>query len=359
MIVKNEEDTLERCIHSVEDAVDEIIIVDTGSTDKTREIAQKLTKNVYDFEWIDDFSAARNFSYSKATKDYILILDADDVLLSEDKKKLIKLKETLDPSVDGVMMWYYVMFDELGKPIYKYNRERLSKRSRNFQWHEPVHEVLASSGKIIFSDIGISHKKLHPSESGRNLRIYNKMIEKGAPLSPRGLYYYARELFYAADYQKAVKYFQQALDTEQGWMEDNINCCIMMAKCYTALKDRKGCLKALYRSFEYDVPRPEACCEIGYWYKNIGDFERAKYWFLAALNYKLPENSLSFIHRDHYEYIPSIELAVCFGNLGLVEEAIKYNELAGSYKPGNPSVLYNRKYFKEYSERKEVENTNK
>ena len=70
MIVKNEEAVLARCLESVKDVVDEIIIVDTGSTDKTKQIAYRYTQNVYDFEWIDDFSAARNYSFSKATKDY-------------------------------------------------------------------------------------------------------------------------------------------------------------------------------------------------------------------------------------------------------------------------------------------------
>ncbi len=71
MIVKNEEKVLGRCLDSIADLMDEIIIVDTGSTDRTKEIAKKYTEHIYDFEWIDDFSAARNFSFSKATKDYI------------------------------------------------------------------------------------------------------------------------------------------------------------------------------------------------------------------------------------------------------------------------------------------------
>ena len=83
MIVKDEQDVIERCLESVKDVVDEIIIVDTGSTDKTKQIVSKYTDKIYDFEWVNDFAKARNYSFSKATKDYILWLDADDVILKE------------------------------------------------------------------------------------------------------------------------------------------------------------------------------------------------------------------------------------------------------------------------------------
>ena len=69
MIVKNEETVLSRCLDSIASLVDEIIIVDTGSTDKTKSIAAKYTTHIYSFSWIDDFSAARNYSFSKATMD--------------------------------------------------------------------------------------------------------------------------------------------------------------------------------------------------------------------------------------------------------------------------------------------------
>ena len=72
MIVKNEEEVIGRCLESVKDIVDEIIIVDTGSTDNTKKIVSKYTNKIYDFEWKDDFAAARNFSFSKATKDYMV-----------------------------------------------------------------------------------------------------------------------------------------------------------------------------------------------------------------------------------------------------------------------------------------------
>ena len=80
MIVKNEERCLARCLESVKDFVHEIIIVDTGSTDKTVEIAREFTDSVYYFEWTDDFAEARNFALQYATSDYILQLDADEWL---------------------------------------------------------------------------------------------------------------------------------------------------------------------------------------------------------------------------------------------------------------------------------------
>ena len=106
MIVKNEEKVLGRCLDSIADLMDEIIIVDTGSTDRTKEIAKKYTEQVYDFQWNDDFSAARNFSFSKATKDYIYAADADEVLDEENREKFRQLKEAMLPEIEIVQMRY-------------------------------------------------------------------------------------------------------------------------------------------------------------------------------------------------------------------------------------------------------------
>ena len=103
MIVKNEEKVLKRCLDSVKDIVDEIIIVDTGSTDKTKEIAKKYATKILDFKWVDDFSKARNYSFSQATKDYILWLDADDIITKENKKKIMNLKNTIAKNTDIVI----------------------------------------------------------------------------------------------------------------------------------------------------------------------------------------------------------------------------------------------------------------
>ena len=92
MIVKNEGAVLGQCLESVRGLVDEVIIVDTGSSDKTREIAQhfvgEVGGSVVDFTWVDDFSAARNESLKHATGDWILVLDADEVIAQQDHAKI-------------------------------------------------------------------------------------------------------------------------------------------------------------------------------------------------------------------------------------------------------------------------------
>lgn len=132
---KERRNYIERCLNCAKDFVDEIIIVDTGSTDKTKEIAKKLTDKIYDFECIQDFAAARNFSFSKATKEYIFYLDADDIILKEDQKKLKKLKSSLDKSVDSVTMFYNMNLDKDGIPTLSYRRNKLVRRANNFKWY--------------------------------------------------------------------------------------------------------------------------------------------------------------------------------------------------------------------------------
>lgn len=352
MIVKNEEEVLDRCLKSICDIVDEIIIVDTGSTDNTRKIAEKYTDKIFEFQWINDFSAARNYSYSKATRDYILWLDADDIILKEDVEKFLKLKERLDEEVDLVMMKYNTGFDKDGNVTFSYYRERLSKRSNNYKWREPVHEYLEFGGNIIYSDICITHKKEHLPVPGRNLTIYKNLLSKGRVLSPRGLYYYARELFDNEKYDEAIKYFNKFLNTEKGWVEDNINACFNLSVCYDIKNDKKNMLRILIKSFEYDTPRADICCQIGYFYLKNSEYEKAIFWYKLAAEIRPELNSLGFTSHDYFGYIPNIQLCVCYDKLGNLEEAIKYNEKAAQFKPNEEAIAYNRDYFKRVLESK-------
>ena len=127
MIVKNEELFLGNCLSSVRDIVDEIVVADTGSEDATKDIALQYTDKVYDFPWTDDFSSARNYSFEQATKEYILWLDADDIIRPDDQVMLRQLKDSLEFCVDCVMMKNNTGFDLFENITFSFYRERLVK----------------------------------------------------------------------------------------------------------------------------------------------------------------------------------------------------------------------------------------
>jgi glycosyltransferase involved in cell wall biosynthesis len=338
MIVKNEEAVLARCLESIKDAVDEIIIVDTGSTDKTKEIALGYTTNVYDFEWIEDFSAARNFSFKKATMDYQMWLDADDVVPPHSLEKILQLKKDLDPAIDMVTMRYITHYDADGKPILISTRERLLKTSQKYKWMDAVHECIPLVNNLFQSDIEISHQKLLvEGNSTRNLKIYQALEEKGEGLTPRQQYYYARELSDHLQWAKAAEYFEKFLDDGKGWIEDNIASCFNLGLCYKNLNEEDKILSALIRSFQYDSPRAEICSELGYYYKNKMDFRRALKWFLVAAFLGDP-NSFGFVLIDYWGYIPNIEACVCYSNLGDYENALIFNERAAAYRSDKEAI---------------------
>ena len=211
LIAKNEEEVIGRCIESVIDIIDEIIVVDTGSTDKTIEVAEKYGAKVYNFTWIDDFAAARNYSFSKASKEYIFWLDADDILFPGDKEKFKELKESLDGTVDAVSMNYVLAVDENNNPVSSLRRNRLVKRKNNFSWLGKVHEYLEVYGNIISSDISILHQKNKPY-TDRNLRIYEGMLKNNDEFSPREQFYYANELFDHGRYDEALDMYRKFVD---------------------------------------------------------------------------------------------------------------------------------------------------
>src|SRR5574344_1478813 len=192
MIVKNEEKTLERCLISTKNLFDEIIIVDTGSKD---------------------------------TKDYIIWLDADDVILEDDLKKLYLLKERSSNDTNIFMLKYNLNLDSNGIPALSYYRERIIK-NKMFKWISPIHEVIVPSGNIKYEDIAITHKKIKQSDSKRNLKIFESMIKKNIKFDARQTFYYARELYYNNDYEKSIYYFNIFLKKDDAWIENKISACI-------------------------------------------------------------------------------------------------------------------------------------
>lgn len=345
MIVKDEEDALPKCLTSVRDIVDEIIVVDTGSVDQTKSIAAKFTDKIYDFSWIDDFSAARNFAFSKATKDYILWLDADDTLEQKDQNLFFELKETIDSEIDSVTMHYHLSFNSEGKVTHSLRRNRLVRRDRQFKWIGAVHEYLEVSGNIFHSDIAITHKK-EKAHTDRNLLIYRSREEKDEKFTPRDLYYFANELKDHCYYDKAIEKYEEFLNGGKGWVEDNIAACLKLAECYGQMKEPEKQLRALLSTFEYDLPRAEVCCKLGSFYIEIKDYTKAIHWLKVVEFLEHPE-TMGVVDHASRTWLPHLLLCVCYDRIGQPEEAERQNTIALSYNPDHPSILYNKSYFEQ------------
>lgn len=346
MIVRDEEDVLARCLDSVRAAVDEIIIVDTGSRDATREIARRYTERVFDFPWQDDFAAARNFSFAQAAMDYLLWLDADDMLPPASLQALLRLKQTLPPEAAVVMAPYHIAFDEQGAPRFVYERERLLKNNAGFRWQGAVHEAITPSGLVLHADaFVVEHRKLKSGDPDRNLRIFEKQLAAGAVLSPRERFYYARELYYHQRYAEAVAAFHEFLAMPGGWLENRLEAYQMIAACQERQGALDEALRTLLHSLAEAAPRAALCCEIGRCLFEKGNYPAAIFWYQTAASCEKTAHGGAFIDPDCYDYTPYLQLCVCYYRLGDVATARRYHALAAALKPDAAAVRYNEAFF--------------
>lgn len=352
MIVKNEQETLSRCLDSVEGLFDSIIIVDTGSIDGTKEIAVKYTDKVYDFEWIDDFSAARNYAFSLAQTDYAMWMDADDIIPRESRSVLSALLSSLDSEQpDMVLLPYCVGFDISGRPAMKYERERIIRIGSGLCFEGAIHEAIPMRGRIIRSTAEIWHLGKEKRDNDRNIRIFERMLAQGKKLVPREKYYYARELRYHNRASEAKKYYLECIKDESAWSENRASACCELADMYitessTGSEDSKAsAMEVLLKSLEFGAPRSDMCCMMGSLFMEASQPDTAVFWYSLAPS-RFEENSVSFIHADYGGYIPYLSLAVIYDRKGQYELANSFNELAGLRKPDGREYLMNKEYFK-------------
>lgn len=325
MIVKNEERVLRRCLDSIRDLMDEIIIVDTGSADRTKEIAAEYTDKVYDFAWTGDFSDARNFSFSKAECDYIYTADADEVLDKENREKFRILKETLVNEVEIVQMYYGNQLSH--GTVYNYDKElrpKLFKRLRSFCWIEPVHETVRLLPVVFDSDIEITHLPEN-SHTGRDLEIFAKMIDQGQMLSKRLTNMYAKELLISGgekELERAEDYFTCLADgeeTEPDQMKEAVCVVVRAARI-------RGDFLKMYRYAMKDIASEgvsEVCYELGEYYLEKGDYQEAAIWF-----YNAAYETQSILNIHSSSDLPLKGLAHCYEKMGMPEQAEEYKQAA-------------------------------
>lgn len=345
MIVKNEEGNLAQCLESVRGAVDEIVILDTGSADGTKEIARRYTDRVYDYGWEDDFSKARNASFSLAGMPFILWLDADDVIDPPEREKLIALKDRLNDGVDAVMMPYHYAFSPGGAPSLVFDRERIVRRAAGFAFSGAVHEAMTVSGHVIRENIVIRHTGRHGESSNRrNLRIYETQMARGRMMTARDRYYYARELKSAGRHEQAEQAFAAFL-ADEGWSENRVDAHICRGESLMALGRRAEAKESFLAAAACGVPRAEALCAIGASCLEEGELEAAALWYRAAMMCPLRPGSGAFVSPDAYGYIPLMQLCVIYDRLGKTQLASRMNEQALTLHPGDAAALANRAYF--------------
>ncbi|NBJ92590.1 glycosyltransferase [Parablautia muri] len=325
MIVKNEEKILARCLDSIGDLVDEIIIVDTGSEDGTKEIAARYTDKVYDFKWSQDFAEARNFSFSKAKCDYIYSADADEVLDESNREKFRILKEKLIPEIEIVQM-YYANQLSFGT-VYNYDKElrpKLFKRLRTFCWIEPVHETVRLSPTVFDSDIEITHLPAG-SHAGRDLEIFHKIVGEGGELSDRLKNMYARELMICGtpeNFREAEAYFTQIADsgeTGQDQMKEAVCIVVKGARM-------RGDYLKMYRYAMKDIASEgvsEVCFELGEYYFEREEYQEATIWYYNAA---YETQSILNIHTGGD--FPLARLSDCYDKMDLPKQAEEYRQLA-------------------------------
>lgn len=328
MIVKDEEGFLERCLDSVKDIVDEIIIVDTGSKDSTKDIAKVAGAQLFDFAWNDDFSAARNFSLEKATSNWVLVLDADELLDNSGNDEVLKLinsrehclkdivgfkmeQRTYLPKSDGAGM----TVDEavLSRDFVQQGQSRLVRLFKNhpkIRFRNKVHELVESSmrdinGEIIDTGIIIHHfsllKKGKVVEKAEN---YTDLLWKQLQAEPENPRY---------NRQVAMVF-----------MERGRNDLAM---------------KYLTRALKFDPKFPGLYADIGRVFVQMGQPIRAiNYFNMAVAQDKTDISSLN-------------NLAVIYMSMGKYEPAQKLLDAAMVREPKNEAVLNNVRILKERMQR--------
>lgn len=283
MIVKNEEKVLARCLDSLSPVMDEIIIVDTGSTDRTKEIAAKYTDNIYDFAWTGSFADARNYASSLASKEYIYTADADEYLDEENRRKLQQLKNILLPEIEMVQMLYCTRAHNTVYNFEKEYRPKLYRRLRSFVWIDPIHETLRTKPVVFNSQIEVIHEP-EGNHAGRDFEALLQIGNREEYLSQKLHHMYAMELFHSGqkeDFLAAIPVFEKTLCQDGRSMDEVKEAMCVLAHAYRV----KGDVPKFFSCALKDAVTTscaEMCCELGRYYEETGNREEAVLWYQNA-----------------------------------------------------------------------------
>lgn len=310
MIVKNEEKVLSRCLESINGVADEIIVVDTGSQDKTKEIALRYTDKVFDFQWINDFSKARNYAASKAAGKWILAIDADEFV---DKESFRKFKQELEknPPQHHILSVQIVSFiGENGKNTSLNYHDRLYRNDGNVVYYRPVHEMLVHKDPEENQNRGIVDFQIYHSgymmdvvksknKSERNLNILLSQKEKEAI----DYFFIGNEYKSIGELDKAINYYQKAFklkkDINLDWVKKLL--LYLIDSLHKRNRDKEA-LEIINSCEEIFPSLVDFKMYKGIIFYHQEQFELAKKIFENILSQK--DNLISFQSPDFLEYWP-------------------------------------------------------
>lgn len=343
LIVKNEENVLARCLRCAKKFADEIIVVDTGSTDLTKEIASRFTDKIYNFKWQNDFALARNYSFSLATGDFIMWLDADDVIDEENIEKILALKtRTFHPDV---YFFKYAMVNKQGQVALEFYRERIVRKSLGLKWQGFIHEAITPAGKIERQNIVIYHKKEKAGDPKRNLKIYQYHKKLGEKFDARSTYYFAKEYYYNGYLKSAIKWLNKFLKMEGKFAPNQQDAYLTLARCYAQLGNYSSAIKVLQTALVKVQFSGEMACEMASAFYKLNQPQKAVLFYEIALKISPNLTDGSFVNKDYYYIIPLLELVKIYYELGEKDKSMQVHNICHEKYADDPRVVYNENFF--------------
>ena len=360
-IAKNESTNIEKLTKSVEGCFDALYLTDTGSIDNTVELAKELGWNVSHFEWIYDFAAARNHSFSQAKEDFVMWMDLDDILTG--REAFIKWRNTAMEFATYHLATYDYAHTAEGKPAVSFARERVVKNRFPSVWNHFLHEgippVPGDRMAMIPSNAWkISHQRTTEDlakDKGRNITIFEKYFASGKKLDTRMKFYYGKELFEIQRPEEAVEPLLDAAASADCQPHDrllSIQYAVfsMMAMASmlnpaneTAKAKADKCLvdaiKVAQQGLAIDSNRAEFWTSIGDAYVRLNKVKDAIPYFAAATKCEpsgLPGQTFSapiFSFAETSTVYPRNQMIRCYFNLGNIEKARQIAEEANAHFP--------------------------
>ncbi len=343
MIGKNEEKYLEKCLAAVKPLGFEIVFVDTGSMDRTKEIAKKYTDKIFDFPWVKDFSAARNFSIEKASYDFVLVLDCDEIVKSFDKMAIEKAVKENPLGIGRILR--INEFTRNGQKQRGYERvSRLFDR-RLYHYEGMIHEqivplpldVIVETPSFYNIELTADHYGYEGSledrkkKTARNIALLEKQLEQEEEQYPERipytLYQLGKSYYMQEEYKKANIFFSEALnfslDEKLEYVQDMIETygySLLRAEEYqTAM----GLLN-VYDEFSHSA---DFVFMIALVYMNNGRFNEALRELAKVTKYKTCKMEGVTTYQAWYN------AGVIHECLGEKKKAMEYYKRCGNYGP--------------------------